>query len=68
MRAFIDFAFASLNLRRLEAMVDQRNTGSNVLLQRLGFVLEGVLRERWLAAGELQNINLHALLSREWTA
>ena len=65
--AFIDFAFSTLNLRRLEATVDTRNAGSNQLLQRLGFTLEGVLRERWLAAGELQNINLFALLRREWT-
>ena len=66
MTVFIDFSFATLNLRRLEATVDVRNVASNTLLQRLGFALEGVLRERWLAAGELQNINLHALLKREW--
>ena len=66
MTAFISFSFATLNFRRLEATVDARNVASNALLQRLGFTLEGVLRERWLAAGELQNINLHALLSREW--
>ena len=64
--AFIDFSFATLDLRRLEATVDVRNVASNTLLQRLGFVREGVLRERWLAAGELQDINLHALLKREW--
>lgn len=66
MKAFIDFSFATLNLRRLEATVDVRNIASNKLLQRLGFTLEGVLRERWLAAGELQDINLHTLLKREW--
>ena len=68
MTAFIDFSFATLNLRRLEATVDTLNVASNTLLHRLGFTLEGVLRERWLAAGELQNINLHALLKREWHA
>lgn len=66
MAAFIDFSFSTLNLRRLEATVDVRNVASNKLLERLGFVLEGVLRERWLAASELQNINLHGLLKREW--
>lgn len=64
--AFIEFVFSTLNLRRLEAAVDTRNAGSNQLLQRLGFTLEGVLRERWLASGELQDINLFALLKREW--
>lgn len=66
MTAFIDFSFATLKLRRLEATVDVRNVASNKLLHRVGFTIEGVLRERWLAAGELQDINLHALLSREW--
>ena len=66
MKAFVDFSFATLNLRRLEATVDVRNVASNKLLQRLGFTREGVLRERWLAAGGLQDINLHALLRREW--
>ena len=66
MTAFIDFSFATLNLRRLEATVNVRNVASNKLLHRLGFTIEGVLRERWLAAGELQDINLHALLKREW--
>lgn len=66
MTAFIDFSFATLDLRRLEAAVDMLNVASNTLLRRLGFALEGVLRERWLADGELQNINRHALLKREW--
>ena len=66
MTTFIDFSFATHNSRRLEATVDVRNVASNKLLQRLGFTLEGLLRERWLAAGELQDINLHALLKREW--
>lgn len=70
-RAFIGFAFASRNLgglglRRLEATVDARNGASNRLAERLGFVREGLLRERWIADGELQDINLFALLNREW--
>lgn len=66
MTAFVDFSFAALDLRRLEATVDVRNVASNTLLQRLGFALGDVLRERWLADGELQNIKLHSLLKREW--
>ena len=64
--AFIDCAFNELGLRRLEATVDARNEASNRIAQRLGFVREGLLRERWLAAGELQDIHLFALLKREW--
>ena len=66
MTAFIELSHSTLDLRRLEATVDVRNAASNALLQPLGFTIEGVLRERWLAAEELQDINLHALLKREW--
>jgi RimJ/RimL family protein N-acetyltransferase len=69
--AFLDFAFAGresggLGLRRIEATIDARNEASNRLAERLGFVREGLLRERWLADGELQDINLFGLLSRDW--
>jgi [ribosomal protein S5]-alanine N-acetyltransferase len=72
--AFIDVAFAhthtnsgcGMGLRRLEATVDARNLASNQLAERLGFVREGVLRERWLAAGELQDIHLFGLLHSDW--
>jgi [ribosomal protein S5]-alanine N-acetyltransferase len=65
--AFIEFAFTALPLRRLEALVDTRNEASSQLVKRLGFTREGVLRERWLVAGELKDITLFALLKREWT-
>jgi RimJ/RimL family protein N-acetyltransferase len=64
--AFIDFAFTGAGLRRLEAAVDSRNVASNHVVERLGFTREGVLRERWLASGELQDINMFGLLKREW--
>ncbi len=66
--AFIDFAFSSLGLRRLEALVDARNVASNALARRCGFVLEGVLRERWVAAGETPDTHLFGLLRRDWQA
>ena len=66
--AFIDCAFKEVGLRRLEAAVDSRNAASNKLAERLGFVREGVLRERWLAAGELQDVHLYGLLKRDWHA
>ena len=66
LRALIDCAFGELNLRRLEAEVDPRNTRSSLLLERLGFSAEGRLRERWLTKGEPTDVNVYGLLSREW--
>jgi RimJ/RimL family protein N-acetyltransferase len=66
--ALLDFAFGPLGLRRLEADIDPRNESSLRLVQRLGFRREGLLRERWLTAGEVQDSLFFGLLSREWPA
>ncbi len=64
--ALLDFAFGPLGLRRLEADIDPRNESSLRLVERLGFRREGLLRERWLTAGEVQDSLFFGLLSREW--
>jgi RimJ/RimL family protein N-acetyltransferase len=66
LRALIAFAFDVLALRRLEADVDPRNTPSIRVLERLGFVREGHLRERWQVNGEVQDGLFYGLLCREW--
>ena len=59
-------AFHALQLRRIEADVDPRNAGSCRLLERLGFQREGLLRERWLVNGELQDSSMYGLLRGEF--
>ena len=66
MEALVDFAFAHMNLRRLEAEIDPRNTASAKLLERLGFAREGVLRERWDLKGELSDSGLYGMLRADW--
>jgi RimJ/RimL family protein N-acetyltransferase len=68
LRATIVYAFdtAGLDLGRLEADLDPRNAASARLLERLGFAREGLLRERWIVAGELSDSLLMGLLRREW--
>lgn len=62
----VEYAFATLGLHRLEADVDPRNTSSLRLLEGLGFQVEGHLRERWQATGEIQDSLFLGLLAREW--
>ena len=64
--AFVKHAFEVVQLRRLEADVDPRNTASIRTLERLGFQREGHLRERWHVGGELQDALFYGLLKREW--
>jgi len=65
--ALIGQALGPLGLRRIEAEVQPDNLASNTLLQRLGFTLEGRLRQRYSGkAGRPVDIHLWGLLSQEW--
>lgn len=66
LRRLIDCAFGELLLRRLEAEVDPRNARSTRVLAQLGFVQEGLLRERWLTRGVPCSVSTYGLLQREW--
>jgi ribosomal-protein-alanine N-acetyltransferase len=68
LRLVLDHAFNVLDLHRLEADVDPRNAASTRLLEKLGFVREGVLRERWHVGGEIQDSAIYALLARDYAA
>ena len=68
LRTLIGHAFAALDLRRLEADVDPRNQRSLRALETLGFRREGLLRERWMVEGEIQDSVLLGLLRSEWQA
>ena len=66
--ALLDYGFGVLDLNRVEADIDPRNAGSERTLQRLGFVKEGHVRERWIVAGEVSDTGLYGLLRRDWLA
>jgi RimJ/RimL family protein N-acetyltransferase len=66
LQALVRYAFADLNLHRLEADVDPRNASSILTLERLGFQREGYLRERWQVNGEVQDALFYGLLRPEW--
>jgi ribosomal-protein-alanine N-acetyltransferase len=66
--AVVDFAFGPLALRRLEADIDPRNQASLRALERLGFVREGLLPERWQVGDEISDSVLLGLLARQWRA
>ncbi|HEF5873269.1 TPA: GNAT family N-acetyltransferase [Burkholderia cenocepacia] len=63
--ALIDHAFGTLRLNRLEADIDPRNAASAGLLERLGFVREGLLRERWIVGDEVSDSALYGLLASD---
>ncbi|WP_125039059.1 GNAT family N-acetyltransferase [Nocardioides sp. LS1] len=66
--ALLDWAFATLDLNRVQAETDTRNLGSARVLEKLGFVREGTLREDCVVDGDVSDSWVYGLLRREWRA
>jgi ribosomal-protein-alanine N-acetyltransferase len=66
--ALLDHGFGALDLNRVEADIDPRNAASARALERLGFRHEGLMRERWIVAGEICDTAFYGLLRRDWEA
>lgn len=62
-QAFILFLQEKLNIRRFEADIHPDNLASRGLLMRMGFELEGRLKERWVVGGEISDSLVFGLLS-----
>lgn len=65
-RAVLEWAFATLDLNRVQAETDTRNTASARVLEKLGFRLEGTLREDCIVNGDVSDSWVFGLLRREW--
>jgi ribosomal-protein-alanine N-acetyltransferase len=65
-KAVLAYAFRELDLNRVEADIDPRNTASARVLERLGFRQEGFMPERWFVNGEVTDSAYYGLLKRYW--
>jgi ribosomal-protein-alanine N-acetyltransferase len=63
--AVLRWAFDTLDLNRVQAELDTRNPASARLLEKLGFVREGTLREDCIVDGEVSDSWVYGLLRRE---
>lgn len=64
--ALVDYGFRDLGLGRVYAQVLEGNTASCRVLDKLGFVVEGVRRRHVRKAGHLRDMTLYGLLHDEW--
>lgn len=62
----LEFGFVTLGLHRVYADCDPRNMASCKLVERLGFRLEGTLRENYFLKGEWCSAAIYGLLSHEF--
>lgn len=67
-RALLTWAFDTLDLNRVQGDVDTRHPASARVLEKLGFVREGTLREDCVVDGVVSDTWVHGLLRRDWRA
>ncbi|HCB04601.1 MAG TPA: GNAT family N-acetyltransferase [Nocardioides sp.] len=63
--ALVQWGFDTLDLNRVQAEADTRNTASVRVLEKLGFVHEGTLREDCVVNGEVSDSFVYGLLRRD---
>jgi RimJ/RimL family protein N-acetyltransferase len=64
----LDHAFTALGYRRVAWKCDARHLASRRAAERLGFVLEGVLRAHMIVRGRRRDTAYFSILAEEWTA
>ena len=65
-RALVAYAFTSLDLHRIQAATSSHNTGSWRVMERLGMVREGRLKEADFQDGHWVDRFIYGILAREW--
>jgi [ribosomal protein S5]-alanine N-acetyltransferase len=61
LKTAVDYIFTNLKLNRIEADIDPRNSASTHLLQKIGFLREGLLKERWIINGVVCDSEIYGL-------
>ena len=64
--ATLRWAFDTLDLNRVQAELDTRNPASARVLEKLGFVREGTLRQDCIVDGEVSDSWVYGLLRAQW--
>jgi ribosomal-protein-serine acetyltransferase len=67
-RAYVDYAFATLGLRRVVIEAAVENARSRAIPERLGFREEGVLREVERVGERMLDHVVYAMLAADWPA
>ena len=67
-RCVMTYAFDTMNLNRIAAECFTDNAASIHLLEKMGFVREGTVRQDTILRGKLEDIHLYGILKSEWEA
>ena len=61
------YGFRSLNLNRIEAQHETENPASGAVMRKCGMQREGILRQRLLNKGRFVDVELYAILRRDFS-
>jgi RimJ/RimL family protein N-acetyltransferase len=65
-KIFVDFLFLSKDIQRIQATTDIRNRASQRVLEKAGFIQEGVIRKGLFMKGEIVDISLFSIIRDDW--
>ena len=66
LKAVIAHGFGSMNLNRIEAQHETTNPASGAVMRKCGMVREGTLRQRLYNKGRYVDVELYAILRRDY--
>ncbi|WP_195892096.1 GNAT family N-acetyltransferase [Bacillus niameyensis] len=64
--AIITYGYEHLNFQRIEALIEPPNLSSQNLVEKLGFIREGLLRSYELTGGEFDDLYMYSLLKQDF--
>ncbi len=68
LKAVIAHGFGSMNLNRIEAQHETTNPASGAVMRKCGMLREGLLRSRLFNKGKYVDVELYAILRRDYNA
>ena len=66
LRALLRYGFRSMNLNRIEAQHETENPASGAVMRKCGMQREGTLRQRLLNKGRFVDVELYAILRKDF--
>jgi RimJ/RimL family protein N-acetyltransferase len=65
-KIMVDYLFLSNSLNRIQAVTDTRNLPSQRVLEKAGFMKEGLLRKTAFIRGDWRDLFIYSILREEW--
>jgi ribosomal-protein-alanine N-acetyltransferase len=65
-QAIISYGFDHLDLQRIEALIEPPNSSSQRLVEKLGFIREGLLRNYEFTCGKFDDLYMYSLLKQDF--